>query len=141
MSHHTVPRERYGEAFWRAHHEAWKRSDLNSRQYCEVQGLSLKAFGDWRVKFMAEPETPVRKQLDRRGGIGHTPSRRLSHTFGHTPCHVTYPSLQMGEAPVVPPLRGGHRRRFAGAQRAYILAEAAKPGASDSRGDASLRYP
>ncbi len=26
---------RQGEAFWRAHHEAWKRSDLNQRQYCE----------------------------------------------------------------------------------------------------------
>lgn len=23
---------RQGEAFWRAHHEAWKRSDLNQRQ-------------------------------------------------------------------------------------------------------------
>jgi hypothetical protein len=24
-------RVRYGEAFWRAHHEAWQRSDLNQR--------------------------------------------------------------------------------------------------------------
>ena len=24
-------RERYGEAFWRAHHEAWGRSELNQR--------------------------------------------------------------------------------------------------------------
>jgi hypothetical protein len=24
--------KRQGEAFWRAHHEAWKRSDLNQRQ-------------------------------------------------------------------------------------------------------------
>jgi hypothetical protein len=31
--------KRQGEAFWRAHHEAWKRSDLNQRQYCEAQGL------------------------------------------------------------------------------------------------------
>jgi hypothetical protein len=31
-------RQRYGEAFWRAHHEAWKRSDLNQREYCEAQG-------------------------------------------------------------------------------------------------------
>ena len=23
----VVSRERYGEAFWRAHHEGWKRSD------------------------------------------------------------------------------------------------------------------
>jgi hypothetical protein len=27
---------RQGEAFWRAHHDAWKRSDLNQRQYCEA---------------------------------------------------------------------------------------------------------
>lgn len=27
------------EAFWRAHHEAWKRSDLNQRQYCEAEGI------------------------------------------------------------------------------------------------------
>jgi hypothetical protein len=35
---------RQGETFWRAHHEAWKRSDLNQRQYCEAQGIPLKAF-------------------------------------------------------------------------------------------------
>jgi hypothetical protein len=48
------PRERYGEAFWRAHHEGWRQSDLNQREYCEAQGLSLKAFGNWRAKFKAE---------------------------------------------------------------------------------------
>jgi hypothetical protein len=26
-------RERYGEAFWRAHHEAWQQSVLNQREY------------------------------------------------------------------------------------------------------------
>ena len=40
--------KRQGEAFWRAHHEAWKRSDLNQRQYCEAHGIPLKAFGNWR---------------------------------------------------------------------------------------------
>jgi hypothetical protein len=30
-------RPRHGEAFWRAHHEAGKRSDLNQRQYCEAE--------------------------------------------------------------------------------------------------------
>jgi len=35
---------RYGEAFWLAHHEAWKRSDLNQQEYCEAQGLKLKAW-------------------------------------------------------------------------------------------------
>ena len=50
---------RRGEAFWRAHHEAWKRSDLNQREYCEAEGIPLKAFGNWRAKFQAEPQ-PLR---------------------------------------------------------------------------------
>lgn len=33
---------RQGEVFWRAHHEAWKRSDLNQRQYCEFQAYRRK---------------------------------------------------------------------------------------------------
>jgi hypothetical protein len=44
-------RERYGGAFWRAQHEARRQSDLNQREYCEAQRLSLKAFGNWRAKF------------------------------------------------------------------------------------------
>jgi hypothetical protein len=42
-------RERYGEAFWRAHHDAWLQSELNQREYCEAYGIPLKAFGNWRV--------------------------------------------------------------------------------------------
>lgn len=37
MADQHRPRQRYGETFWRAHHEAWKRGDLNQREYCEVQ--------------------------------------------------------------------------------------------------------
>ena len=29
MSDEIVSRTRYGEAFWRTHHEAWRRSELN----------------------------------------------------------------------------------------------------------------
>jgi hypothetical protein len=36
---------RYGEGFWRGHHEAWQRSELQ-QEYCEAQGISLKAFGN-----------------------------------------------------------------------------------------------
>ena len=54
MVEHSVSRARYDEAFWREHHEAWKRSDLNQREYCESQRVSLKAFGNWRAKFKAE---------------------------------------------------------------------------------------
>ena len=56
-------RERYGEAFWRAHHEAWVQSELNQREYCEAHGIPLRAFDNWRVKFKAEPQTPSRKVL------------------------------------------------------------------------------
>ena len=76
MTDPSLPRARYGEVFWWAHHEAWKRSDLNQREYCEVHGLSLKAFGNWRTKFKAEPEAPVRKLLHRRGGISQTLNHR-----------------------------------------------------------------
>ena len=55
MADESLSRARYGEAFWRAHHEAWRRSDLNQRQYCEAQGIPLKAFSNWRAKFKAEP--------------------------------------------------------------------------------------
>ena len=34
-------------------------------------GMPLKAFGNWRAKFKAEPQPPVRKLLYRRGGLSH----------------------------------------------------------------------
>jgi hypothetical protein len=121
--------KRQGEAFWRAHHEAWKRSDLNQRQYCEVHGLPQKAFENWRQKFRAEPQPPVRKLLYRRGGLSHTLSHSLSHPFSPTLSPGTYPS-SVPPAPIVPPAREGHRRRFNDADKRRILEEAALPGAS-----------
>ena len=99
MADGLASRARYGEAFWRAHHEAWKRSDLNQREYCEAQGIPLKAFGNWRAKFKAEPEPPLRKLLYRRGSI--------SHTLSHTLSHVTYPS---SSAPGPGPIGAGSAR-------------------------------
>jgi hypothetical protein len=122
--------KRQGEAFWRAHHEAWKRSDLNQRQYCEVQGLPQKAFENWRQKFRAEPQEPARKLLYRRGALSHT----LSHGLSHSLNHVTYPSSE----PVVLPPRDGHRRRFSERERTQILEQADRPGASLS--DIARRY-
>jgi hypothetical protein len=125
MTEENRPRQRFGEAFWRAHHEAWKRSDLNQREYCEAQGIPLKAFGNWRAKFKAEPQPPTRKLLYRRGGLSHT----LSHSLSHSLSHVTYPS-SWSETLVVPPARNGHRRRFSEADKRQILEEAAQPDAS-----------
>ena len=95
-------RERYGEAFWRAHHEAWLQSELNQREYCEAYGIPLKAFGNWRAKFKAEPQPPARKVLYRRGGLSHTLSHGLSHGLSH--------DLPIG--PIIPPAREGRRRMF-----------------------------
>jgi hypothetical protein len=39
MADQNRPWRRQGEDFWRTHHEAWKRSDLNQRQYCEFHNL------------------------------------------------------------------------------------------------------
>ena len=125
MANEILTRTRYGAAFWRAHHEAWRRSELNQRQYCEAQGIALKAFGNWRAKFKAEPQLPQRRLLYRRGGLSHT----LSHSPSHTLSHVTYPS-SWSEGPVVPPARDGHRRRFSEADKRRILEEAAEPNAS-----------
>ena len=134
MADDAAPRARYGEAFWRAHHEAWKRSDLNQREYCGAQGLSLKAFGNWRAKFKAEPQPRARKLLYRHGGVSHS----LGHTSSHTLGHATYPSFAPpADLHVLPP-RAGHRRQFGEAQRRQILAEAAKPGASVS--EVARRY-
>jgi Transposase len=129
MANESRPRVRYGEAFWRAHHEAWRCSDLNQRQYCESQGIPLKAFGNWRAKFKAEPQPPVRKLLYRRRGLSHTLSHSPSHSLSHPLSHMTYPSSLL-PAPIVPPAREGHRRRFSEADKRRILEEAAQPDAS-----------
>jgi hypothetical protein len=129
MADDHQPRQRYGEGFWRAHHEAWKRSELNQREYCEAQGIPLKAFGNWRAMFMAEPQPPVRKLLYRRGGLSHTLSHSLGHPLSHTLSHGTYP-CSLPPAPIVLPAREGHRRRFSDADKRRILEEAAHPGAS-----------
>jgi hypothetical protein len=124
---------RRDEAFWRAHHEAWKRSDLNQRQYCEAEDIPLKAFGNWRAKFKAEPQPPERKLLYRRRGLSHI----LSHTLSPSVSHVAYPSSRP-EGPIVPRPREGHRRRFGEADKHRILDEAAQPDASVS--EVARRY-
>ena len=42
------------ESFWRAHLDGWRRSELNQREYCELHGLPLKRFGNWRAKLRGE---------------------------------------------------------------------------------------
>jgi len=60
------------EAFWRAHVDGWRRSLLNQRKYCEVHGVPLKRFGNWRAKYRHEDRRFLGKVLYRRNGdIGH----------------------------------------------------------------------
>jgi len=132
MAHEGWSGERYGEAFWRAHHEAWRQSDLNQREYCDAHGLSLKAFGNWRAKFKAEPQPPPRKLLYRRGGLSH----RLSHTVSHSLSHMTSGAPE--PALIIPPPRDGRRRSFSEADKRRIVEEAGQPGASLS--EVARRY-
>ncbi|HWV43315.1 IS66 family insertion sequence element accessory protein TnpA [Pseudorhodoplanes sp.] len=125
MASERRPWKRQREDFWRAHHEAWKRSDLNQRQYCEFHGLPQKAFENWRQMFRREPEPPQRKLLYRR--------RPVSPPLSPPPSPLVnpgaYPSSQLA-APIVQRPREGHRRRFSDADKRWILREAGRPEAS-----------
>ena len=115
MANEDQSRIRYGEAFWRTHHEAWKNSPLNQREYCEAHGIPLKAFGNWRAKFKAEPQPPALKLLYRRGGLSHPLSQGLSQGLSH--------DLR----PIIPAAREGRRRKFSEADKRQILQEAMRP--------------
>ena len=103
---------------------------MNQREFYEAQVIALKAFGNWRAKFKAEPEPPLRKLLYRRGSI--------SHTLSHTLSHVTYSSSVLPTVPLVLPPRPGHRRRFGEADRRHILAENGRARGECVRGGAWL---
>ena len=110
------------EAFWRSHHEAWRLSDLNQREYCEAHGLVLKRFENWRAKFQQEPEV-TRKLLYRRGG-------QPSHMTGH----MTVPMTNVATNGISVLAAGAAgRRRFSEEDKRRIVDEASQPGASVSR--------
>ena len=118
-------RERYGEAFWRAHQEAWFQSELNQREYCEAYGIPLKAFGNWRARFKAEPQPSARKAVYRRGVVSHALSQGLSHDLAVS-------------GPIVRPAREGRRRQFSEVDKRQILEEAMRPDARFS--EVARRY-
>ena len=120
---------RQSEAFWRAHHEAWKRSDLNQRQYCEAEGIPLKAFGNWRAQFKAEPPPSERKLLYRRRPLSPRLSPPVSPPLSPPFSPGSYPSSPPSGLIVSRP-REGHRRRFRDGDKRRILDEAAQPRAS-----------
>ena len=116
------------EGFWRHHHEAWKQSPLNQREYCELHGLPLKRFGNWRDRFKAEDRVQQAGLLYRRGG--------LRHVSGHMSDRETEP-LSTG---YVPSARAAPemRRNFRPSDKKRIVAEAMAPGASV--GSVARRY-
>src|SRR5207237_3616812 len=100
---------------------------LKQREQCAAQGIPLKAFGNWRARFKAEPQPVAPKLLYRRGGLSHT----LSHSPSHTLSHGAYPTTAVAPL-IVLPGRAGHRRRFSQAQQQRILAEAGQAGTNPS---------
>lgn len=90
--------KRQREAFWRAHHEAWKRSDLNQQQYCEALAIPLKAFGNWRAMLKAEPQRPERKLLYRRRVFSHPVSPPLSPPRNHPSSPVDLSLMVVGSS-------------------------------------------
>lgn len=107
------------EGFWRHHHEEWKRSPLNQREYCELHGLPLKRFGNWRDRFKAEDKVRQAGLLYRRGGSGHMSShmsdRENPISTGYVPSGRVMPQV---------------RRDFRLSDKKRIVAEAMTPGAS-----------
>ncbi len=99
------------ESFWRAHLEGWRRSDLNQREYCELHGLPLKRFGNWRAKLKHEEPASAGKLLYRRGGGLRHMSRQMS-----TKETASAPATYIPSASATPP---NGRRQFS--PRAPIL--------------------
>ncbi len=112
------------ELFWRAHLDGWRRSDLNQREYCELHGLPLKRFGNWRAKLRHEESASAGKLLYRRGG-----------GLRHMSRHMSYKEIEQGQTSYIPSARStlpGGRRRFSTADKKRIVDEAERPGASVS---------
>lgn len=109
------------EGFWRSHHEGWKNSPLNQREYCELHGLPLSRFGNWRDQFKIEDEVHQAGLLYRRGGLSHMTSHMTDRengpvSTGYIPSGQTLPEA---------------RRNFRLPDKKRRVAEAMAPGASD----------
>ena len=109
------------EAFWRSHHEAWRRSDLNQREYCEAHGLPLKRFGNWRAQFKSEPGVAGKLLYRRGGGLRH-----MSKWARHMSNEAAPPKPD-------PAKSVAGRRSFSEAEKQRIVDEASQPGVSLSQ--------
>ncbi|MCH8154253.1 MAG: transposase [Proteobacteria bacterium] len=117
------------ESFWRAHLEGWRRSDLNQREYCELHGLPLKRFGNWRAKLKHEEPASAGKLLYRRGGgLKHMPKHMLKEN----------PPAPSSDIPSARSGGPGKRRNFRAADKRRIVEETCREGASVS--DVARKY-
>jgi hypothetical protein len=65
-------------ALWRGHFEAWRRSGLTQREYCERHGLSLKSFGNWRGQLKREDAAGSNARWGRHPRLRHMVSPRAN---------------------------------------------------------------
>jgi transposase-like protein len=111
------------ESFWRGHLDGWRRSDLNQREYCELHGLPLKRFGNWRAKYKHEDDAPHQKLLWRRGGgLKHMSKHMLKEAPSAPSSYI--PSARSGGS--------GRRRNFNEADKRRIVGETCREGATVS---------
>lgn len=110
MARWTIGKRARAEATWRAHFLAWRRSDLNQREYCEAYGLSLKAFGYWRTELRHEELAPQKLLWRRGGGLRHMTKTMTSAVTKTTRT----------------------RRNFSSAEKRQLVQEASQPGSSVS---------
>jgi hypothetical protein len=108
------------ESFWRFHHDEWSRGRLNQREYCELHGLPLKRFGNWRAQLKGEVKVRKPGLLYRRGGLGHMASHMSDKDIG---------TMSPGYIPSVRATPEA-RRSFSLADKKRIVAETEKPGTS-----------
>ena len=111
------------EGFWRSHVDGWRRSDLNQREYCELHGLPLKRFENWRAKYRHEDRRFPRKVLYRRNGdLNPMTGPRIKEIAAAPASYI--PSGRSTGA--------GSRRNFSEADKRRIVEEACREGASIS---------
>jgi transposase-like protein len=119
----TVGKRSELESFWRAHLDGWRRSELNQREYCELHGLPLKRFGNWRAKLRHEEPASAGKLLYRRGGGLKHMSEHMRRENPPAPSRYI-PSARSGGS--------GGRRNFSEADKRRIVEETCREGASVS---------
>lgn len=118
----TAAKQAELEAFWRGHIEGWRQSDLNQREYCDLHGLPLKRFGNWRAKYKDEDPHLTGHLLYRRGGLEHMASH-MSRDIPPAPASYIPSALSSDQ---------GRRRNFSEADKRRIVEEACQEGASVS---------